>query len=403
MKPITPCLANMTSTKPTMPITVQHVITGLSTGGAEMMLLKLVSGSRPIVSSSVVSLADSGTIGPAISALGVPVYALGMSRATPDPVKLFALMRRTRQVHPDLIQGWMYHGNLMATLTAVTARGPLPVLWNIRQTVYDLARERPATGLVIRLGARLSGRAAAIIYNSVTSAQQHEALGYRRDKRIILPNGFDCETFRPDQEARSSFRRELGVPEDSLLVGLMARYHPMKDHAGFLRAAAIIRRSHPTVRFVLAGAGVSREEPALLNAIQREGLEGGVFLLGERKDTARINAALDIACSSSAWGEGFSNSIGESMACAVPCAVTDIGDSAFIVGNTGISVPGGDYEAFAKAVLELVEAGPERRSAMGQAARQRIEAEFSLASVVSRYEELYQEHILRSRAQEPSR
>jgi glycosyltransferase involved in cell wall biosynthesis len=403
IKPITPGLANMTSTRPTIPIAVQHVITGLSTGGAEMMLLKLVSGGPPNVSYSVVSLADSGTIGPAISALGVPVYALGMSRATPDPLKLLALMRRTRQVHPDLIQGWMYHGNLMATLTAVAARGPVPVLWNIRQTVYDLARERRATALVIRLGALLSARPAAIIYNSVTSAQQHEALGYRREKRVILPNGFDCEMFRPDQEARGSFRRELGVPHDSLLVGLIARYHPMKDHAAFLRAAAIIRRSHPKVRFVLAGSGVSREEPALLNAIQREGLEGGVFLLGERKDTARINAALDVACSSSAWGEGFSNSIGEAMACAVPCVVTDIGDSSFLVGSTGTSVPAGDYEAFAKAVQELLQAGPERRSAMGQSARQRIETEFSLPSVVSRYQELYREHVLRSRAQGPSR
>ena len=393
----------MTSGKPTIAIAVQHVITGLSTGGAEMMLLKLVSGRPPDVSASVVSLADSGTIGPAISALGVPVSALGMSRVTPDPVKMFALMRRTRQAHPDLIQGWMYHGNLMATLAAVTARGPVPVLWNIRQTVYDLARERPATALVIRLGAFLSARPAAIIYNSVTSAQQHEALGYRPDKRVILPNGFDCGMFRPNQEARSSFRRELGVPQDALLVGLIARYHPMKDHAAFLRAAAIIRRSHPKVWFVLAGSGVSREQPALLNAIQREGLEGGVFLLGERKDTPRVNAALDVACSSSAWGEGFSNSIGEAMACAVPCVVTDIGDSSFLVGNTGTSVPAGDYEGFAKAVQELLNAGSERRSTLGQSARQRIEAEFSLPCVVSRYEELYREHVLRSRAQRPSR
>ncbi len=173
-----------------------------------------------------------------------------------------------------------------------------------------------ATALVIRLGALLSARPAAIIYNSVTSAQQHEALGYRHDKRVILPNGFDCEMFRPRPEARSSFRRELGVADDSLLVGLIARCHPMKDHAAFLRAAAIIRRSHPKVWFVLAGSGVSRERASAAQRHSREGLDGGIFLLGERKDTARINAALDIACSSSAWGEGFSNSIGEAMACA---------------------------------------------------------------------------------------
>jgi glycosyltransferase involved in cell wall biosynthesis len=385
----------MRSDKPTAPITVEHIITGLSTGGAEMMLLKLISAGTPNVRYSVVSLGDSGTIGPVISTFGAQVYALGMSRAVPDPLKVLALARHTRQVQPDLIQGWMYHGNLMATFARLGARRGVPVLWNIRQTVYDLSQERRVTAMVIRVGALLSRHPAAIIYNSITSAEQHEALGYRRDKRVILPNGFDCEKFRPDQEARHSFRRELGLPLDSLLVGVIARYHPMKDHAGFLSAAAQLARSYPAIRFVLAGAGVSKEEPALLNAIRREGLEGQVFLLGERKDTARINAALDIACSASAWGEGFSNSIGEAMACGVPCVVTDIGDSASLVGKTGISVPPNRPEGFAKAIQELVEAGPGRRAEMGIAARQRIETEFSLPSVVDRYEELYREHASR--------
>jgi glycosyltransferase involved in cell wall biosynthesis len=374
-------------------ISVQHVITGLSTGGAEMMLFKLVSGSHADVSSSVISLSGSGTIGPAISALGVPVHELGMSRAIPDPFKLLALMRLTRESGPDLIQGWMYHGNLMATLASAATHGRVPVLWNIRQTIYDLGRERRLTAVVVRLGARLSRYPAAIVYNSITSAEQHEAIGYRTDKRVILPNGFDCEMFHPDAEARSSLRKELGLPVDSVLIGLIARYHPMKDHAGFLKAAGQLRRSHPAVHFVLAGTGVTSEQAALVAAIKQERIERAVFLLGERKDTPRINAALDIACSASAWGEGFSNSIGEAMACGVPCVVTNIGDSAFLVADSGISVPAGKPEALADALGQLVEAGAERRSLMGKAARQRIKGEFSLPAVVNRYVDLYRYYV----------
>ena len=146
-------------------------------------------------------------------------------------------MRLTRESGPDLIQGWMYHGNLMATIASAASHGRVPVLWNIRQTIYDLGRERRLTAVVIRQGARLSRYPAAIVYNSITSAEQHEAIGYRTDKRVILPNGFDCEMFHPDPEARSSLRKELGLPVDSVLIGLIARYHPMKDHAGFLKAA----------------------------------------------------------------------------------------------------------------------------------------------------------------------
>lgn len=376
---------------------IEHVITGLRTGGAEMMLLKLLSAADSDFDSTVVSLADGGAVGPRISALGVPVHALKMNRSTPNPTKGLALMRLTRRIRPQLIQGWMYHGNVMASWARLGATGRVPVLWNIRQTVYDLARERRVTAMVIRIGAILSRFPAAIIYNSHTSARQHEALGYRQDKRVIIPNGFDCSLFRPNQEARDKIRHELGVPSDAVLIGLIARYHPMKDHAGFLRAAGRLAGSTPGVRFLLAGTGVHLDEPALAKLIQEAGLDGRVFLLGECSDTASLNAALDIACSSSAWGEGFSNSVGEAMACGVPCVVTDIGDSAFLVSETGLAVPPNDVEALASAMADLTSLESQCRRRLGEAARRRIQAEFSLESVVRRYEELYREHIARQK------
>lgn len=360
-----------------------------------MMLLKLLAAGSSW-QPAVVSLADEGTIGCRIRALGIPVYKLGMKRAEPNPIKGLTLMQLTRRIRPQLIQGWMYHGSLMASLAGLAAPGSVPVLWNIRQTVYDLARERRGTALAIRTGAILSRHPTAIIYNSHTSAKQHEALGYRHDKRVIIPNGFDCELFRPNGESRRQIRQELGLTDDAVLIGLIARYHPMKDHAGFLRAAARLSRLFPSVRFLLAGPGVDDENIALMTLVrEEEALQGYVFLLGERSDTERLNAALDIACSASAWGEGFSNAIGEAMACGVPCVVTDIGDSALLVSNTGIAVPPRDPEALAGAMAELVAAGPDSRRQLGEAARRRIQAEFSLPSIVLRYEELYREHIAR--------
>src|SRR5258708_23396701 len=106
-------------------------------------------------------------------------------------------------------------------------RKKVPVLWNIRQTVYDLRRERWLTAKFIRLGARLSSRPAAIIYNSQTSASQHQRLGYRAEKREIIPNGFDCQLLRPDEVARTTVRAQLGIADATVLIQLVARYHPM--------------------------------------------------------------------------------------------------------------------------------------------------------------------------------
>jgi glycosyltransferase involved in cell wall biosynthesis len=375
---------------------VMHVITGLSTGGAETMLLKLLSAASGSMEHVVVSLGEEGTIGPRIAALGVPVHCLGLRRNAPNPFRALSILPLARRIGPQLIQGWMYHGNLMASMAALALRHKPPVLWNIRQTVYDLRRERWLTAKFIRLGARLSSRPAAIIYNSQTSATQHESLGYGAEKRVIIPNGFDCQLLRPDEAARKAVRTELGIADDTVLVGLVARYHPMKDHVGFLQAAAMIARSYPQTRFVLAGAGVSSTQPELVKAIQQNELWDCVMLLGERSDIPRLNNAFDIGCSASAWGEGFSNSIGEAMACGVPCAVTDVGDSAYIVADTGLVAPPRAPEALAKAIAGLIEIGRSGRQQLGTKARQRIETEFSLPAIVRRYEGLYLTHFQNS-------
>jgi glycosyltransferase involved in cell wall biosynthesis len=344
----------------------------------------------------VVSLGDEGTIGPRIAALGVPVHCLGLRRNAPNPFRALSVLPLARRIGPQLIQGWMYHGNLMASMAALALRHKPPVLWNIRQTVYDLRRERWLTAKFVRLGARLSSRPAAIIYNSQTSATQHESLGYGAEKRVIIPNGFDYQLLRPDEAARKAVRTELGIADDTVLVGLVARYHPMKDHVGFLQAAAMIARSYPQTRFVLAGAGVSSTQPELVKAIQQNELWDCVMLLGERSDIPRLNNAFDIGCSASAWGEGFSNSIGEAMACGVPCAVTDVGDSAYIVADTGLVSPPRAPEALAKAIAGLIEIGRSGRQQLGTKARQRIETEFSLPAIVRRYEGLYLTHFQNS-------
>lgn len=332
---------------------------------------------------------DDGTIGPRIKELGVPVHTLNLDRAFPNPLRLLSLRSAVRQFRPDVIQGWMYHGNVMASIASILSGSRPPVVWDVQQSVRRVSDYGWLTGLVIRLGALTSRNPVKIIYVSHTGARQHEALGYVAKKKIVIPNGIDCEAFGPDAEARQQVRAELGITPDNVLVGLVARYHPMKDHAGFLAAAGQLARTYPSIRFMLIGKGVTHEQPAIRQLVCEHDLQDRVFMLGERHDTPRLTAALDIACSASAWGEALSVAIGEAMACGVPCVVTDVGDSAYLVGNTGVAVPPGEPAALADAIRRLVEAGANYRRTLGDAARKRIEQEFSLPAVVSRYEDVY--------------
>lgn len=373
-------------------IKIVHVITGLGTGGAEMMLYKLLSSThRDEFSHSVISLTDRGTLGSGIQALGVPVSVLGMHRGLPNPLDIWRLAKMLRRESPDLVQTWMYHGDLVGGLAARMA-GNVPVLWGIRQSTFDSRRSRRRTQLVARLCARLSRwLPATIVCCSDMGRRSHEALGYDARKMVVIPNGFDLTAFAPDPQARSAVRQELGLDREALLVGLIARFDPQKDHENFIRAAGLLHRHRPDVHFVLCGDGIDRENTQLGGWIEAAGIGTHCHLLGRRRDMARLNAALDVATLSSSWGEGFPNVVGEAMACGVPCAVTDVGDSALIVGESGRVVPCRDPEALAAAWQELLDMPVEERRVLGAAARRRIEERYSLQAVVALYEQLYRE------------
>jgi glycosyltransferase involved in cell wall biosynthesis len=370
---------------------ILHVITSLGTGGAEMMLFKLLSAGNPGWTQAVVSIDNyPSSIAPRIAQHGFEVHSLGVNQRRPNPFRAVSVIPIVHRFAPDLIQGWMYHGNVIASFAAAWSARQVPVIWNIQQSLYDISMERWLTAMVIRMGKPLSRGTARIIYNSRTSAKQHEAFGYAPGKTLVIATGYDCSVFHPDEQARHDVRFELDIAESTVLVGLIARYHPMKDHAGFLQAARLVAQAHPEARFVLVGRDMNQQSP-VFDLIKRNQLEDRVLLLGERHDIPRLTAALDIACSASAWGEGFSNTVGEAMACGVPCVVTDVGDSAYAVGETGLAVPPRNPQALADAISKLIAAGPECRVRLGQAARRRVQSEFALPDIVRRYEDLYQE------------
>ena len=372
-------------------ITVLHVIIGLSTGGAEIMLYNLLSKSnRQRFRSIVVSLMDRGTLGDRIEELGIEVYCLNMKQGVPDPIAIWKLNRLIARVKPSLIQGWMYHGNLAAQLVKTLSFSQIPILWGIHHSISSLSSEKKLSQLIIKIGARSSKSIDKIIFVSKNSKSQHEALGYTRENSCIIPNGFDTSLFKPSTEARLNFCIELGLPPDSCLIGSIARYHPMKDHANFIRAAALLASSFKNVHFILVGTDVEAKNNSLYQLIQNSGIENRVHLLGERKDISRITPALDILSSSSAYGEAFPLVVGESMSCGVPCAVTDVGDSGWIVGDTGRVVPPKNSEALANAWREMILLGFAGRQKLGKIARARIIESFSLDSVVAQYEDLYE-------------
>ena len=374
---------------PPTPIRVLHVITGLHTGGAETMLCKLVTGNGADgIGHAVLSLGVPGPVGARMVEAGIRVHTLGMRGLMPLPTHVARLRRITAAERPHVIHGWMPHGNLAAS-SASLGRA-VPVIWGIRQSLYDLAYERPTTRLVIRLAARWSRHPARIVYNSHSGAEHHEALGYDRSRTLVIPNGFDTDAFTPSAEHRRAVRAELGISEDAIVIGMVARYDPMKDHGNLLQAAARLARERPDVHYVLAGRGVDETNAVLVDGRAGAGLSARMHLLGERADTARLFAACDVAVLTS-YTEGFPNVLGEAMACGTPCVSTAVGEASWIVGETGRVVPPRDPDALADGMRWILALGAEQRRALGAAARRRIQSTYGLAAVRGQYARLYRE------------
>jgi len=368
---------------------ILHIITGLSVGGAEMTLYRLLAHPRSGgAQSAVISLVPPGPLGDRIREIGIDVHTANMRRGMPGLHGLIRLIHLVRQVQPDLVQTWMYHADLCGA-TATRLAGSMPVVWDIQNGTLDPTKSRLGTRLTARACAALSRTLPdRIVCCSHSTREIHQAMGYRPERMLVIPNGCDTDVFKPDPEARQSVRKELGIG-DEILIGLSARFDPQKDHRNFIDASGRLLQRGLNVRFLLFGSGITADNLQLTEMIQRTGRSDRFHLLGLRADTARLNAALDVAVLSSAYGEGLPLAVGEAMSSEVPCVVTDVGDSGRLVGGTGRIVPARDAAALANALAEMIRMGRGGRLELGRAARRRIQECFSLDEMVRRYYELY--------------
>lgn len=370
---------------------IVHIINSFEFGGAESMLCNLLLRSdRQRFDPHVVSLIDDLRVAGPIVAAGIPLATMGMKPGVPSPPAVLRLIRHLRRLRPAIVQTWMDHSNLIGGVAARLVPR-CRVVWGIHHANHVAGLTKRSTLLTVGACARLSRSVPSrIVCCSEQSRIQYAARGFAGDRLTVIPNGFDTDHFCPDPAARAAIRREIGIRDDAPLVGLVARYDPVKDHASFLRAAAILRHAFPDARFLLCGDKVDASNAALAAQIESLGIASACRLLGPRRDIARIHAALDIATSAS-LSEAFPLAIGEAMACGVPCVATDVGDSALMIGDTGTAVPPRDPAALAAGVAALLRMSPAGRARLGGEARRRVRELFDLGAVTRRYEALYDE------------
>jgi glycosyltransferase involved in cell wall biosynthesis len=368
---------------PDAPRRVVVLLRKLDVGGAERQIIEFARGcSGGNLDLTIVSFYDGGELLETATWIeGVRCVSLGKRGRWETLSFMVRAWRTIRALRPDVVYGYQTVANELSLVIGrlVGAR----VVWGIRASNIDHAQYGWSWRLLFRAGVLLSRFADLIIANSEAGARYVAGQGYPADRIVVIPNGINTEHFAPDRAAGQSLRVEWGIPATTPVVGLVARLDPIKDHETFLRAAALVHASRPDVKFVCVGDGDPTYRRQLLDRSRELGLETVVQWTGTEHRMAAVMSAFEVLCSSSV-AEGFSNVVGEAMACGTPCVVTDVGDSARVVADCGAVVPPSSPQALSDALLSLLALAPERRRQLGAQARQRVAEHFSVPRLVAR-------------------
>lgn len=360
-------------------------IRSLHIGGSERQVVSLAKSIAALDNEvHIAVIASGGPLERDLTGLpGIQVHSLGGAGLMGRIKYLFRLRALLKSNQFDAVYGFLPTPNL-ALLVARSIRHRPLIAWGVRSSDLDLNQYSGRVKWTIRLEKWLSRFSDRIITNSQAALEEYRQKDYPYSKLVHVPNAIDADRFKPDPDARKSVRNEFGFPDDTPLIGLFARLHPMKDHLTFLRAARILAGSKPDVRFICAG-GTSAEYSIYERRIKANAsdmdLDDNVLWLGSRNDPERLMAACDITTLTSDSGEGFPNSVAESMACGILCVVTDIGDAAAIVAGHSVSVPRGGSTELAKAWMSALDQYQARTGQISVAARRSIVDRYSPAAI----------------------
>jgi len=373
--------------QPSRPLEVLHVITGLARGGAEGMLVKLIGALHGRRSRHTVAvLTRVLDRAPELAALGVTVVPLGMTRPAGLPFAVQKLRRLLHELRPEVVQSWLWHADLVATLATQLVSPRPPLLWRLCGSDLDMRHYPGATAFTVATCARLSRLPDVILSNSRAGLDEHLRSGYRPRRSAVLSNGYDLDRFRPNASAGPVLRARFGWPADTELIGMVARAAPMKDHATLFGALELLLPRRPRLRCLLAGTGTDAlaVPRSIAHAVQR---------LGAVPDPSHLLAGLDVNVLSSAFGEGSPHVLGEAMAVAVPSVATDVGDCRLALtwdgGSAGRIVPPRDPHALAHAIEALLDLPAAERLSLGLAGRARMEECFGIDTVALRHERMW--------------
>ena len=358
---------------------IAFLVRSLAYGGAQRQLIVLARGLREAGWDVSIFVFYAGSLEQELSVTGASVVHLRKRSRWDVLLVVLRLVLALRKLRPDVLHSYMTPENVVAAF----AKLMLPrmrLVWGIRATDFETSEYGPLYRIALRLEGALKRVPDLVIANSNAAGNWLRARAYGRSRIAVIHNGIDVDRFRPEPELRARLRAAWSLDDEKLVIGTVARFDPMKGYELLIEAASLLMRDRSDIRFVCVGDETRPEYFAQLQALaRRHGVADMIRWLQSYENIEEVYNAFDVMTLTSIYGEGFSNAVGEAMACGVPCVVTASGDNAYLIDGTGFVVRP-DAASVADGWRAALSA---KRSEMGRLARQRIIDHFSVAKLVS--------------------
>lgn len=353
-------------------LSVLHVITNFSAvGGAEMMLSRLIKA-QPNVKHFIVSLMK---INQEIysETLEQCSYVDSLSWNGINTLKTILKLKKViKELNPDIIQGWMYHANVLTSLSLMGVKDRPKVFWGIHHSLTSIKEESLSTKIALIFSRYLSHSVSTIIYCAQSSQEQHQAFGFKSLKHTVIPNGIQLENF--------TLSNDIHNP---CIVGFAGRYHPAKGYQYLFETISLLK-DYP-IFFKIAGKGANLTTSEISDYFKKYELDAQkVILLDQVSNMSEFYTSIDLFLLTSIT-EGFPNVLVEAMASGVPCVTTNVGDAEFIVQKNGYVVASRNSQQLSEAILSYVKLSIEEKKELKFSSRQRVESSFSIEKVSKQY------------------
>ncbi len=370
--------------------TILHIIGDLNVGGAERSMLKILSDlNNRKFKHRIITLFELGFLAKDFKNVGIEVETLNIPKSFSlfkAIISILKLVKKIKSIKPVAIHTWLYHSNNLINMLSLFFRNT-PVINSIRHGNPNKGSFKTRISAIFgAFISRISNNTQ--VYCSKNSLISHLSYNYPNEKSVVINNGFIV----PDidkRQSKANIRAKYNIPNDYKIIINVGRYSPEKDYLTLLEAMKLAFDKYSNVVLILCGKGLDDTNQEIIDIADKLSIRKHIRLLGNKSNIEKLMAGADFLVSSS-YSEAFPNVIVEAMSVGTPCISTNAGESANIIGNTGLVVPVRDVLELSKAIIKFLNIDDENIISMGIKAKERIAQNYSLKKCLNKYEKLYE-------------